>query len=180
MLNAAHVGRFAGWALLGAATWHVDPWTGVMLVATRVPAVALVLVTFLQRRVLRPSPGAVAAWLAPTFLPVLGLCAALAWVAPPPAVVRALQVFVAACFAVLVFYALPGQIAQAARQPLGNLRWFQLALLLNYGWMTVYSVWVRQEGVELLMRSAYLVVFVEQALLVWLIERGVRAHRAGR
>jgi hypothetical protein len=178
VLNAAHLGRFAGWALLGAATLQADPLTGLMLVVSRTPAVGLVLVTFLQRQTLRPSPGRLAAWLLPTLGPLVAACAALALVRPPPLLVGALQGFVAVCFAVLAGYGLPAQIAQAVRQPLGNLRWFQLALLVNYGWMLVYAFWVRQEGVQLLMRAAYAVVFVEQAMLVVLIERGIRARRA--
>ena len=81
------------------------------------------------------------------------------------------------CFAVQALYGLPVQIAAARRKPLGNLRWFQLALLSNYAWMLVYAFFVQEQGVQFLMRAAYSVVFVEQALLVALIECGIRARR---
>ncbi len=177
VLTAAHLGRFGGWALIGAAIFHVDPWTGGMLMVTRTPAVALVLVTLLQRRVLRPSPGELLRWLA---LPLGALLAAgLGLLAAPgsAAIAVGLQAFVAACFAAQGFYALPRQIVMAWHEPLGNLRWFQLSLLANYAGMLVYASFVREEGAQLLMRAAYGVVLVEQAVLVILIERGVRAHR---
>ena len=178
VLNGAHIGRFAGWALLGAATLQVDPWTGGLLLGTRAPAVGLVLVTFLQRRTLRPSQGQLVAWLVPTLGSLVAVCAWLALVPPPDPALRLLQGFVLVCFAVQALYGLPVQIAAALRKPLGNLRWFQLALLANYGWMLIYAFWVQQAEVQLLMRAAYGVVFLEQALLVALIERGIRAkHR---
>jgi len=177
VLNAAHLGRFAGWALLGAATFRADPWTGAMLIATRAPAVLLVIVTFLQRRVLRPSPGLLARWLLPTAAGLFAACAGLIAFPAPAAGVRALEGLVAVCFAVLALYALPLQLWHARRKPLGNLRWFQLALLANYGCMLFYALWVREERVQLLMRLAYGVVFVEQGLLVLLIERAVHARR---
>lgn len=177
LLNAAHLGRFAGWVLLGAATFSVDPWTGAMLMATRTPAVGLVIVTFVQRRVLRPSPRLLARWLLPSLGGLLASCAALLFHEPSPLAVRALEGLVAGCFAVQAFYALPLQIWEARRKPLGNLRWFQLALLANYACMLLYAFWVRDARVQLLMRAAYGVVFLEQLLLVLQIERGVRARR---
>jgi len=177
LLNAAHLGRFAGWALLGAATFSVDPWTGAMLIATRTPAVGLVIVTFVQRRVLRPPARLLVRWLLPSLGGLLAACTALLVHTPPPPAVRALEGLVAACFAALACYALPLQIWEARRKPLGNLRWFQLALLANYACMLLYAFWVRDERVQLLMRAAYAVVFVEQLMLVLLIERAVRARR---
>ncbi len=92
--------------------------------------------------------------------------------------------FVLLCFAVQVAYALPLQIAMAWHKPLGNLRWFQLALLVNYAFCLVYSHFVKDDLVQLVMRAAYGAVFVEQCVLVFLIERGIRrravgVHRAG-
>ena len=177
LLNAAHLGRFAGWALLGAATFASDPWTGAMLMATRGPAVGLVIVTFVQRSVLRPPPRLLARWLLPTLGGLVVACAALLVHSPPPAAVHALEALVASCFATQALYALPLQIWEARRKPLGNLRWFQLALLANYASMLIYAFWVQDQRVQVLMRVAYGVVFVEQLALVLQIERGVRARR---
>ncbi len=190
VLNGTHLGRFAGWALVGAATLGVDPWTGWLLLITRVPGVALVAVTFLQRRELRPSAGR----LIRTLVPLVGglgmACFGIAVVAPAAAVdpapgavlpaaspvAYAANLIVLLCFAVQVAYALPRQIAEAWRKPLGNLRWFQLALLVNYSFCLVYSFFVKDDLVQLVMRTAYGAVFVEQCVLVFLIERGVRAR----
>ena len=191
VLNGTHLGRFAGWALVGAATLGVDPWTGWLLLITRVPGVALVAVTFLQRQQLRPS----ARLLIRTLVPLIGglglLCLGIAVVAPatpinldtPVAVLPAASpvayaanLLVLLCFAVHVGYALPRQIAEAWRKPLGNLRWFQLALLVNYSFCLVYSLFVKDDLVQLVMRAAYGAVFVEQCVLVFLIERGVRVR----
>lgn len=178
LLNAAHLGRFAGWALLGAATFGADAWTGGMLIATRTPAVGLVVVTFLQRRVLRPSPRLLAGWLLPTLGGLVLVCAGLIRYPPSDWAVRALEWLVAGCFAAQVLYALPLQIWEARRKPLGNLRWFQLALLANYACMLLYTLWVREERVQLLMRVAYGAVFIEQLVFVLQIEHAMGRRRA--
>jgi len=193
LLGAAHMGRFAGWALVGAATLHEDVLTGVLLLVTRVPAVGLVAVTFLQRSEYRPSAARVVRWLVPGVGGLLAACLLVATVAPslpplalagaavslPPATLLeyVLNAIVALCFAVQLLYGMPLQIAQAVHKPLGNLRWFQLALLANYAYAFVYSAFVLDPLVELVMRLAYGVALLEQALLVALIERGVRQLR---
>jgi hypothetical protein len=191
-LNGTHLGRFAGWALVGAAAFQVDPWTGALLMTTRIPGSLLVVVTFVQRKVLRPPPALLARTVVPVGLALLALCAALVTLPPgekitlsfagtplPPAtpVAYALNGFVLLCFAVQVFIALPRQIHGAWHKPLGNLRWFQLGLLANYAFSLLYAGFVRDGLVQLAMRLAYGLVFVEQLALVFLIERGIRAYR---
>ena len=191
VLNGTHLGRFAGWALVGAAALRVDPWTGWLLLITRIPAVALVAVTFLQRRELRPSPARLLRTVVPLVAGLGLLCLGIAVTAPggsidfelagralPAAspVAYAANAFVLLCFAVQVAYALPRQIVEAWHKPLGNLRWFQLALLVNYGFCLVYSLYVVDDLVQLVMRTAYGAVFVEQCVLVFAIERGIRVR----
>ena len=117
------------------------------------------------------------AWLGPGLGGLVVVCGWLALHPPPPLGYEALRAYVVACFGVQVLIGLPGQIGLARHEPLGNLRWFQLALLVNYAWMLIYSSWVQDEGVALLMRTAYGIVMVEQAALVFFIERGIRAKR---
>jgi hypothetical protein len=191
-LNGTHLGRFAGWALVGAAAFAVDPWTGVLLMTTRIPATLLLVVTFVQRRVLRPPLALLARTVLPVAVALVGLCAALALqptgdvvtlslagtpLPPATPIAYALNGFVLLCFAVQVFIALPRQIRGAWDKPLGNLRWFQLGLLANYAFSLVYAGFVRDGLVQLAMRLAYGLVFVEQVALVFLIERGIRAYR---
>ena len=63
---------------------------------------------------------------------------------------------------------------KARRKPLGNLRWFQLSLLANYGYTLLYSFVVQDELIRSVMRGAYGLVFIEQAILVAMIERAIR------
>jgi hypothetical protein len=189
VLNAAHLGRFAGWALVGAVVLRTDFWTGFMLMTTRIPAVALVTVTFLQRQDLRPSRDRIVR----TLLPVMGglvlLCGLISlggtatvtlpvvWgIEIPQAapVSYAANGFVLMCFAIQIFYALPQQIWEAREKPLGNLRWFQLSMLANYGYTLVYSVVVLDPLVRVVMQGAYSLVFIEQAILVVMIESAIR------
>jgi hypothetical protein len=149
-----------------------------MLMLTRLPAVGLVGVTFLQRKTLRPSTGLLLRWLGPGLGGLALACGWLALTPPPPLGYEILRAYVVACFGVQALIGLPGQIALARHKPLGNLRWFQVSLLVNYAWMLVYAFWVQDAGVALLMRVAYGVVLVEQAALVFYIERGIRAKRA--
>ena len=65
------------------------------------------------------------------------------------------------------------------RKPLGNLRWFQLALLANYAYAFVYASFVLDPLVELVMRVAYGIALLEQAIFVALIECGIRRLRRG-
>jgi hypothetical protein len=189
VLNAAHLGRFAGWAVVGAATFSADFWTGLMLMVTRIPAVALVAVTFLQRRELRPSRTRVVRTLVPLVGGLLLLCGWILLRVPDPTAVPviwgielppstpvgyAANVFVLICFAIQIGYALPRQIWQARRKPLGNLRWFQLSMLANYGYTLLYSFVVHDELIRMVMRGAYSLVFIEQAILVVIIERAIR------
>ena len=189
VLNAAHLGRFAGWAVVGAAVIRTDFWTGFLLLTTRIPAVALIAVTFLQRRQLRPSRALIARTVVPAVGGLLLLCgwillrepgAAISPViwrfALPPStpVDYAANGFVLICFAIQIGYALPRQILQARRKPLGNLRWFQLSLLANYGYTLLYSFVVQDELIRSVMRGAYGLVFIEQAILVAMIERAIR------
>lgn len=194
-LGAAHLGRFAGWALVGAATLHADVVTGALLLVTRVPAVGLIAVTFLQRSECRPSGRRLLRWLAPSVGGLVALCAAVAILQPtlvpmaigggggvlPPAtwLQYLLNAIVALCFAVQLAYGLPRQIADAVHKPLGNLRWFQLALLINYAYAFVYASFVVDPLVGMVMSLAYGVALAEQAVLVVLIERGVRRLRRG-
>jgi hypothetical protein len=193
LLGAAHIGRFAGWALVGAATLQEDLITGSLLLVTRVPAVGLVVVTFLQRSECRPSRSRILRWLVPSVGGLIVVCTLVAVVgaslpriaiggaasALPPATLLqyGLNAIVALCFAVQLFYGLPLQIAEAVHKPLGNLRWFQLALLANYAYAFVYASFVLDPLVELVMHLAYGIALVEQAILVALIERGVRELR---
>lgn len=191
ILNAAHMGRFAGWAVVGAVAMRGDFWTGFMLMTTRIPAVALVAVTFLQRRHLRPSLRQILTVVVPTVGVLLVLCGLVmlrdtGYAAVPvvfgvelPAatpVEYAANLFVLACFAVQIVYALPTQIMEARVQPLGNLRWFQMSMLANYGFTLGYSFLVHDELIRMVMRSAYALVFVEQAVFVIMIERAIRAR----
>ena len=190
LLHALHAGRFAGWAWTGAAALGSDPVTGWLLLLTRLPAIALVALTFLQRRtprfrlrdaawVILVSVGAVAGisvWvlqvnrrLAEEMMP--GLQTGLE---------VALSTFVLMCFAAQLLWALPQQIRAAWRQPLGNLRWFQFALLVSYATTLVYASFVRAEWIQSTMVAVYGLAFVEQAILVFLIERGVRARERAR
>lgn len=188
-LNAAHLGRFAGWAVVGAAVLRADFWTGLLLMTTRIPAVALVAVTFLQRRELRPPRIRVVRTLVPIVGGLLVLCgfivlrkadAVIAPVLfgiqlpPSPPLDYAANGFVLACFAIQVCYALPQQIWEARSKPLGNLRWFQLSLLVNYGYTLLYSFVVQDALVRVVMRGAYSLVFIQQAILVVMIERAIR------
>ena len=189
LLNTAHLGRFAGWALVGAVTWQSDPITGGLLLASRLPAVALVGVTLVQRSHRRPSPGLLVRRVG---FAVLALGIACFWLVgtpgaaavqlgplPPAApLAYAFHAFVLLCFGVQGLYALPKQILEARSKPLGNLRWFQLALLANYVFTFIYSFWAREPLVAAVMQAAYGVVVVEQALLVALIERAVSRKRA--
>jgi hypothetical protein len=192
LLNAAHMSRFAGWAVVGAVALRGDFWTGFMLITTRVPAVALVAITFLQRKHLRPSLLQVLSVVLPTVGVLAFVCFLVTlrdteYAAVPvvfgialPAATPleyAANLFVLACFAVQIFYALPQQIAEARVQPLGKLRWFQLSMLANYGFTLGYSFWVQDELIRVVMRSAYSLVFIEQAIFVALIERAIRARR---
>jgi len=191
VLNAAHLGRFAGWALVGAVALRADFWTGFMLITTRIPAAALVAITFLQRRTLRPPRNQVVTTAGGTAVGLLLLCALITLrgaeasgvpvvfgIELPPAtpIEYAANAFVLACFAVQIFYALPKQIWEARLQPLGNLRWFQMSLLGNYGFTLLYSFWVHDALIRVVMQTAYSLVFVEQALLVAMIERAIRAR----
>ncbi len=193
VLNGAHLGRFAAWALVGAAAIGSDFWTGFMLITTRIPAVALVAVTFLQRRELRPSRERITRTLTPLIVGLFLLCGLIAacdveptafpnkWGIefPPGTPVKyAANGLVVACFAVQILYALPRQLWEARKKPLGNLRWFQLSMLANYGYTLLYSFVVQDALVRVVMRSAYSLVFIEQALLVFLIERAI--HRRNR
>jgi len=196
LLHSAHLGRFAGWAGVGAATLRNDPWTGLLLLSTRLPATALVAVTFLQRRECRPALSRVVATLAPLLLGLSALCTGIYWLEgrlpvlrptgtlaflpPATALQYALNGFVVACFAAQILYALPLQIRAALDKPLGNLRWFQLGLLFNYAYTLAYSARVEEALVGRVMAGAYGAALVEQAVLVLLIERGVRRHRATR
>jgi hypothetical protein len=192
ILNAAHLGRFAGWAMVGAVVLRDDFWTGFMLMTTRIPAVALVAVTFLQRRELRPSRARVVGTLTPIVALLLLVCGLIPLADPavvalpelwgieiPPAapISYAANGFVLSCFAIQILYALPQQIWDARDQPLGNLRWFQLSLLANYGYTLLYAALVLDPLVRLVMRGAYGVVFIEQAILVIMIERAIRHRR---
>jgi hypothetical protein len=195
VLGAAHIGRFASWALVGGATLSTDPWTGVLLLTTRIPAVGLVAVTFLQRRECRPSARRIARTLVPLLTGMVFACFAVARLQPTLSVVQpsgalsflpaatvlqyVLNAGVLACFAVQILYALPAQIEAAAQKPLGNLRWFQLGLLANYAYALVYAMRVQDSLVAVVMIGAYGAVLAEQALLVTRIERGIRRLRAG-
>jgi hypothetical protein len=195
LLGAAHIGRFAGWALVGAATLPEDLFTGALLLVTRIPAVGLVTVTFLQRSECRPPWARIARWLLPSVGGLVAACLLVAIVQPslprlamdgttlalPPAtpLQYGLNAIVALCFAVQLFYGLPLQIAEAVRKPLGNLRWFQLALLANYAYAFVYASFVLDPLVELVMRVAYGIALLEQAIFVALIEWGIRRLRRG-
>ncbi|MBW2390113.1 MAG: hypothetical protein JRG89_17030 [Deltaproteobacteria bacterium] len=189
VLNAAHLGRFAGWALVGAVVLRADFWTGFMLITTRIPAVALVAVTFLQRRELRPSRVRIARTLIPVVGGLVLLCALIGlsdadavtlpalWGIEIPSgapVSYAANGLVLACFSIQILYALPQQIWQAREKPLGNLRWFQLSMLANYVYTLLYSSLVLDPLVRLVMRGAYSLVLIEQAILVVMIERAIR------
>jgi hypothetical protein len=189
LLNTAHLGRFAGWALVGAITFQSDPITGGLLLASRLPGVALVGVTLVQRSERRPGVGLL---LRRVGVGVLLLGMACLWLALAPAgapmrlgslppaapLAYALHAFVLLCFGVQGLYALPRQIWEARAKPLGNLRWFQLALLANYLFTLVYSYWAREPLVAAVMQAAYGVIVIEQTALVLLIERGVARKRA--
>ena len=184
LLQALHGGRFAGWAWTGAAALAADPITAWLLLATRVPATGLVALTFLQRTTPRPSAGRVAAagGGSVAFVGVVAWGIAAAADQRPavsPRIEVALTAFVLTCFAAQLLWALPRQIAAARRQPLGNLRWFQLALLSSYGTTFAYAFSVRAEWIQWIMLGVYGVAFVEQGMLVLFIERGMRAKRAG-
>ena len=190
LLHGLHAGRFAGWAWTGAAALGTDPITGWLLLTTRLPGVALVALTFLQRRTPRFNGrdaavviGLSVALVSGIAIWVLRLNAQMTAAAMPGAgtgLELALSTFVLMCFAVQLLWALPQQIRAAWRRPLGNLRWFQAALLVSYATTLLYSSVVRAEWVQSTMVGVYGLAFVEQAILVFLIERGVRAHRRGR
>ena len=183
LLQALHGGRFAGWAWTGAAALAADPITAWLLIATRVPATGLVALTFLQRTTPRPSAGRVAAAGGGSIALVAGVAWVIAAIGDERLDARielALTVFVLTCFAAQLLWALPRQIAAARRQPLGNLRWFQLALLASYGTTLAYAFSVRAEWIQGIMLLVYGVAFVEQGMLVFFIERAMRAKRAGR
>ena len=187
LLHALHAGRFAGWAWTGAAALATDPITGWLLLSTRLPGVALVALTFLQRRTPRFTGRDAAVVIGVSIAVVSGIAVGvralndrMASDAMPgvgTALELTLSTFVLMCFAVQLFWALPLQIRAAWHQPLGNLRWFQVALLVSYGTTLLYSSVVRAEWVQSTMVGVYGLAFVEQAILVFLIERGVRAHR---
>lgn len=183
-LQALHGGRFAGWAWTGAAAFSSDPITAWLLLATRVPVVGLVAVTFLQRTAPRPSWRKIVVAAGGAIVGVAGIAWAIAkgMAAAPDATANvelALSAFVLVCFAVQLLWALPQQILAARRQPLGNLRWFQLALLVSYGTTLLYAFSVRAEWIQSIMIGVYGLAFVEQAVLVVLIERGMRARALG-
>ena len=183
LLQALHVGRFAGWAWTGAAAVVTDPITAGLLISTRLPAVALVAITFLQRDTPRPPFVRVAA----TLLAALAFVGGVGFgiyraVDRLPAysgeIEAAIGAFVLTCFAAQLLWALPRQILSAREHPLGNLRWFQMALAASYGTTFVYAFSVRAEWIQWIMIGVYGLAFIEQALLVYWIERGVRAKRA--
>lgn len=181
LLQALHAGRFVGWAWTGAATLAADPVTGWLLIASRTPATALVALTFLQRKSPRPDRRTAVATVLGTFALVgFGAWAAHALSADAQWATRVEQLltaFLMLCFAAQLLWALPRQILAARQRPLGNLRWFQFALAASYAATFVYSFFVRAEWVQTIMTAVYGIAFAEQALLVFWIERGVRAKR---
>jgi hypothetical protein len=182
LLQSLHVGRFAGWAWTGAAAIPVDPITAGLLISTRLPAVALVAMTFLQRSTPRPAPARVAAAVLGSLAFVGGVgFAVYAVIEQFPGysepIEKALTAFVLTCFATQLLWALPQQILAARHQPLGNLRWFQMALASSYGMTFLYAFAVQAEWIQWIMIGVYGLAFVEQVLLVYFIERGVRAMR---
>jgi hypothetical protein len=183
LLQSLHAGRFASWAWSGAAVLGADPTTGWLLLATRIPAVGLVAVTFLQRTTPRPPAlqitGTVGA--ATAIVGAVAWAIALSverWPETSPGIERVLTGLVFVCFGVQLLWALPQQILAARRQPLGNLRWFQMALAVSYGSMFLYAFVVRADWIQRIMIGIYGLAFLEQVLLVFLIERGVRSHRS--
>lgn len=183
LLQSLHLGRFAGWAWTGAAAVAVDPITAGLLISTRLPAVALVAMTFLQRSTPRPATGRVLTTVFASLGFVVGIGFAVfravdRYPAYTDAIEKGLSAFVLTCFAAQLLWALPRQIVSARRQPLGNLRWFQMALASSYGTTFLYAFAVRAEWIQWIMIGVYGIAFIEQALLVFFIERGIRARRA--
>jgi hypothetical protein len=183
LVQSLHAGRFASWAWSGAAVLGADPMTGWLLLATRIPAVGLVAVTFLQRTTPRPPAlqitGTVGA--ATAIVGAVAWAIALSverWPETSPGIERGLTGLVFVCFGVQLLWALPQQILAARRQPLGNLRWFQMALAVSYGSMFLYAFVVRADWIQRIMIGIYGLAFLEQVVLVFLIERGVRSHRS--
>ncbi len=183
LLQSLHAGRFASWAWSGAAVLASDPITGWLLIGTRIPAVGLVALTFVQRTTPRPPARRIATTLCATTLAV----GAIAWVvafavARWPEAARGIEIaltgLVLVCFAVQLLWALPRQIAAARRQPLGNLRWFQVGLAVSYGTMFGYAFVVRADWLQQVMIGIYGLAFLEQAALVFRIERGIRSRDA--
>ncbi|MBW2725626.1 MAG: hypothetical protein JRE71_14685, partial [Deltaproteobacteria bacterium] len=146
-------------------------------------------VTFLQRRELRPSRVRITRTLIPVVGGLVLLCTLIGlsdadavtlpalWGIEIPSgapVSYAANGLVLACFSIQILYALPQQIWQAREKPLGNLRWFQLSMLANYAYTLLYSSLVLDPLVRLVMRGAYSLVLIEQAILVVMIERAIR------
>jgi hypothetical protein len=183
LLQSLHAGRFASWAWSGAAVLGVDPTTGWLLLATRIPAVGLVAVTFLQRTAPRPPALQILKALGVATAVVGAVAWAIAlsverWPEISPGIERVLTGLVLVCFGVQLLWALPQQILAARRHPLGNLRWFQLALAVSYGTMFLYAFVVRADWIQRIMIGIYGLAFLEQVALVFLIERGVRSQRS--
>jgi hypothetical protein len=183
LLQALHAGRFASWAWSGAAVLGSDPITGWLLLGTRIPAVALVALTFVQRTTPRPSAWVIVrtAGVATAIVGAVALAIAASatrWPEGSASIERALTVLVLVCFAVQLFWALPRQVLSAYRQPLGNLRWFQMALAVSYGTMFLYAFVVRADWIQRIMIGIYGLAFLEQVALVFLIERGIRSRRS--
>jgi hypothetical protein len=180
LLQALHAGRFAGWAWSGAAVLGTDPVTGWLLLGTRIPAVALVALTFVQRTTPRPSRWVIVrtAGIATAIVGAIAFAIAMATATPAMSagIERALTLLLLVCFAVQLLWALPQQVLSAHRQPLGNLRWFQMALAVSYGTMFLYAFVVRADWMQRIMIGIYGLAFLEQLALVFLIERGIRSR----
>lgn len=183
LLQSLHAGRFAGWAWSGAAVLGTDPVTGWLLLGTRIPAVALVALTFVQRTTPRPSTWVIVrtASVATAIVGAVAFAIAIStgrWPGGSAAIERALTLLLLVCFAVQLLWALPRQVVSAHRQPLGNLRWFQMALAVSYGTMFLYAFVVRADWMQRIMIGIYGLAFLEQLALVFLIERGIRSRRS--
>lgn len=178
-LMVTHLLRFVSWGLLGVVTFAIDPITGTLLIATRIPGVLLIVVIFLQREAAQPDWRTLIYYLCGalglTFgsgLTVLVLKGAV------PEIERIIWSTVLVVGVYQVLFAYPAQLKKAREEPLGNLSIFQEKLLWYYAISFFYGFFARDSWTAWLMISFYAIVALQQLVLVRVIRPALKSREA--